>query len=217
MSIQPDDQPKAWLCKHCKERVDPTMELCWSCGRDQAGEYDESWYREVGPGAMEACPKCDYSLIGSTDKQQCPECGLHLPGPGFRSEVTEQQIDRWADRCKQCGYDLHATPDANLCPECGFELRLKVYETRVLEAPDDRWREAETYLRQQQKRRTIGCLVMAFPGLVVLFIVFQLTYGFGYDKLLETLVLFWFIFTAVAGGMMVRSWFKSPADFMDQH
>lgn len=31
-------QPKAWLCKHCNERVDPTMAICWNCGHDKQGE-----------------------------------------------------------------------------------------------------------------------------------------------------------------------------------
>lgn len=30
--------PRAWLCKHCGERVDPTMAMCWSCGHDRNGE-----------------------------------------------------------------------------------------------------------------------------------------------------------------------------------
>ncbi|MEM6504372.1 MAG: hypothetical protein AAF711_02790 [Planctomycetota bacterium] len=33
--------PKAWLCKHCGERVDPTMAWCWSCGRDKLGELQQ--------------------------------------------------------------------------------------------------------------------------------------------------------------------------------
>lgn len=33
---------------------------------------------------MEACPGCGYSLIGSTDGEQCPECGDALPLSGFK-------------------------------------------------------------------------------------------------------------------------------------
>jgi hypothetical protein len=33
-----DPPPKAWLCKHCGERVDPTMGMCWRCGHDRNGE-----------------------------------------------------------------------------------------------------------------------------------------------------------------------------------
>lgn len=33
--------PNAWRCKHCNERVDPTMAMCWSCGRDRNGESQE--------------------------------------------------------------------------------------------------------------------------------------------------------------------------------
>ena len=40
VSEEDKNQPKAWLCKHCNERVDPTMALCWSCGHDRDGEFD---------------------------------------------------------------------------------------------------------------------------------------------------------------------------------
>ena len=33
-----DSTPKAWLCKHCNERVDPTMAWCWNCGCGKDGE-----------------------------------------------------------------------------------------------------------------------------------------------------------------------------------
>ena len=37
MTAEEKSQPRAWLCKHCGERVDPTMGLCWSCGYDRLG------------------------------------------------------------------------------------------------------------------------------------------------------------------------------------
>lgn len=39
--------PKAWLCKHCNERVDPTMAFCWSCGRDKLGESKQDVYEDI--------------------------------------------------------------------------------------------------------------------------------------------------------------------------
>ncbi|MFK7788392.1 MAG: hypothetical protein AB8C95_02720, partial [Phycisphaeraceae bacterium] len=32
---------QAWLCKHCNERVDPTMAWCWKCGHDKLGTLQE--------------------------------------------------------------------------------------------------------------------------------------------------------------------------------
>lgn len=42
-----DTTPKVWLCKHCNERVDPTMAMCWSCGYDKQGTPQQDLQVEI--------------------------------------------------------------------------------------------------------------------------------------------------------------------------
>lgn len=208
--------PKAWRCTLCNERVDPTMDLCWSCGADRDGQYDKTWYRRVGPGAMESCPQCDYSLVGSTDTQQCPECGYVLPEAGFRSEVVAINVDRRMMRCRRCRYDLRGTPDASNCPECGYALRFESYETVQGDHEDEQWQAAIQQLRKHQQRYAIGFVAMAFPGCVALSLGAQFMDASLDMKYAEAMLLLWFIFTLVLAGLTVWSWSKKPGDFIDR-
>lgn len=72
-----DAQPKAWRCKQCGERVDPTMELCWHCGHGRSGKPDEI-IQEADAKPFKRCPQCEYDLRGNPDADHCPECGSSL-------------------------------------------------------------------------------------------------------------------------------------------
>lgn len=77
VSEEDKNQPKAWLCKHCNERVDPTMALCWSCGHDREGKPLEDFDTdETMP--FTRCPQCQYDLRGNLEALACPECGTQL-------------------------------------------------------------------------------------------------------------------------------------------
>ncbi|MEM9347154.1 MAG: zinc ribbon domain-containing protein [Planctomycetota bacterium] len=69
--------PKAWLCKHCGERVDPTMAYCWNCGRDREGLLVVDLGQEESNPFL-TCPECGYDLRGSRGAEVCPECGFQL-------------------------------------------------------------------------------------------------------------------------------------------
>lgn len=74
-----DATPKAWLCKHCGERVDPTMAWCWNCSHDSEGKHVVFDAPAIGDGLLEHCPNCRYDLRGNSDATHCPECGQELP------------------------------------------------------------------------------------------------------------------------------------------
>lgn len=72
-----DPTPKVWLCKHCGERVDPTLEICWSCGWDRDGKQIPLEV-EVARKQYATCPECQYNLHGIGEVKACPECGFHI-------------------------------------------------------------------------------------------------------------------------------------------
>ena len=69
--------PKAWLCKQCGERVDPTMAFCWNCGYDREGHLAVDLGEEDSNPFL-TCPQCGYDLRGNPDAEVCPECGFKL-------------------------------------------------------------------------------------------------------------------------------------------
>lgn len=71
--------PRAWLCKHCGERVDPTMEICWQCGYDREGNAPAEEPYALAAGLITSCPTCQYDLRGNANASVCPECGVELP------------------------------------------------------------------------------------------------------------------------------------------
>lgn len=66
---------RAWRCKHCAERVDPTMACCWKCGFDREGNQAVVLTPAIVTGRPDFCEGCGYDLRGSHGSPACPECG----------------------------------------------------------------------------------------------------------------------------------------------
>lgn len=66
---------RAWRCKHCSERVDPTMACCWKCGFDPEGNQAITLIPAIVMSRPDFCEECGYELRGSDGSQTCPECG----------------------------------------------------------------------------------------------------------------------------------------------
>ncbi|MFI4862372.1 MAG: hypothetical protein ACIAXF_17035 [Phycisphaerales bacterium JB063] len=153
--VEYNAQPKPWRCLHCNERVDPTMELCWSCGHDREGVAQPALFVDVPEAGVVICTRCAYDLQGNPEAERCPECGEPVPWEdcaacgtrGSRLTMTHGCLVCEAEaaghvfvpvverkvrtHCPRCAYDMHGLPENNACPECGLEAPQVVYDTVV--------------------------------------------------------------------------------------
>lgn len=206
LNVMPDTTPRAWLCKHCGERVDPTMDLCWQCGYDRKGNANPSIFVEPIAIDLTRCGACRYSLKGNSEATHCPECGEPVPwvdcpecgvrgsrlsfeggcpacravdtDVGFEPEVEVVGVHDREGRCRGCGYDMRGRLDAEACPECGFKPAGEMYDTRVVEKPD-----AEKGEREAESKGVKFWFVVwlwLFPAGLVALVFWKLLSEMGY-------------------------------------
>lgn len=98
----PEPNHTPWRCKHCNERVDPTMALCWNCGHDRAGVAQPAMFVHEVDVDTSVCAACQYDLKGNPEATACPECGEPVP---------------WED-CEVCGVRTSRFVMSHGCPAC---------------------------------------------------------------------------------------------------
>lgn len=211
-----DATPIAWLCKHCGERVDPTMDLCWNCGHDREGVAHPSIFVEPVFVDLTRCGRCEYPLKGNPDATHCPECGEPVPwmdcpdcgvrasrlemaegcpackaaktGQLFIPEVGKKQVLN----CPECQYDLTGRPDCAACPECGAPIDRGRYETIFTD---------ESESTRLSTRKSLGVwvvlLIMWFPIGILLFYVLMILGDQGWEELAVIVGVFWFVFLII--------------------
>ena len=217
--------PKAWLCKHCGERVDPTMELCWSCGRDRDGKLDPADFINQVDVDVTRCTACEYLLKGNTDATVCPECGEPVPwiecetcgvrgsraemidgcpackiadtGVTFDREVTRLGIAGPDGRCRQCEYDMRALPDAQSCPECGFKPDRETFETLHRVSSKSQSVSTGSPHSQGVSRRIVAILVVLLLGGCFVSVVTQIFYDSGQDAASSIFIMLWLVTLAI--------------------
>lgn len=95
------------------------MAFCWNCGRDREGVLDNYFEsQEVQPIRYEACPSCGYSLQGTPEATECPECG-------YRWDFDNAMVKAyWSPEPKDRGpiYRFFRSP-SQMIP-CGFVFGL---------------------------------------------------------------------------------------------
>lgn len=210
----PDPTPRAWLCKHCGERVDPTMDLCWNCGHDREGVAHPTVFVEPVEVDLTRCGNCEYELRGNPDATHCPECGRPVP---------------WID-CPDCGVRGARHEMISGCPACRAAQTGQMFEPEVRVVKDADNRETyETVFEQQavasgraqqalsryRLKRIVALALMIMPGCLVVSWIYSIFDGYFSYTVENGIVLFWFICFLVAFVEVVRAVNKDASDFED--
>ena len=114
-----EDVPRAWLCMHCGEQVDPTMDLCWNCGHDREGVAHPTVFVEPVEVNLSHCVRCGYALKGNPDALHCPECGEPVP---------------WQE-CPECGVRGSRAQMGAGCPACKAADTGRLFESVLDDNP----------------------------------------------------------------------------------
>lgn len=213
--------PKAWLCKHCNERVDPTMELCWNCGRDRQGELEPADFVNQVDVDLSRCTACEYLLKGNDGAKCCPECGEPVPwidcekcgvrgsraemadgcpaceiaetGVSFDREVAVLGVAGADGLCRQCEYDMRMLPNAESCPECGFRPGQETFETVQVESVETENDVGQRRHSQSVGRRLNAIFVVLLLGGCFISVIAQLFYESGQDDIAAIFITLWAI------------------------
>lgn len=236
-----DIQPNAWLCKQCGERVDPTMDLCWHCGRDRLGGLNPKDFVNQVDIDLSRCTACEYTLKGNAGATQCPECGEPVPwidceacgvrasraemadgcpackiaetGVSFDSEVTLLGIAGADGFCRQCEYDMHALPDAESCPECGFRPDREIFETAMRDSSELEFEVVKSHQSQAVSRRLVAIFIVLFFGGCFLSVVTQSLYDSNQNASAHAFILLWLVTLFFLVIELVRAAIKKPPEF----
>ena len=238
-----DAASQAWLCKHCNERVDPTMELCWSCGRDREGDLDPADFINQIDVDVTRCTACEYLLKGNSDATRCPECDEPVPwieceqcgvrgsraemiggcpacriadtGVTFDHAVSRLGIADSDGQCRQCGYDMHALPNATSCPECGFQADHEVYDSARIDPVEKVLSASVRRHAQFVNSRLIAFGAVFFLGGCLLTGFMSHLFDNGNVIGAYALLTLWLLPLAILFVELGRAVFKKPSDFSE--